>query len=123
MSLQTLKRQSYNLQRKASQGATITLVNLVGEFRAEFECAKHCAQLLGDRDLIDLGDGILESIPCFRIATEDLFSMITKLSTRFSIALVEYTMTRNGGQFVCLWRIECSKVTTPTPASLNLDDY
>lgn len=121
MSLQSLKRESYNHQRKASVGAAITLVNLVGELRAEFECATRCAEVLGDRELTDLGDGVRDVIPCFRIATEDLFSNLTKLTQRFSIALVEYTMTRNGGQFVCLWRIECVKAT-PTP-SLNLDDY
>lgn len=122
MAFSDIKRKGYHLQRGASNGAAITLVNCTGEFRAEFECATRCASILGDRSLTDLGDGMIDYIPCFRIPTEELCAAITKLSTRFSIALVEYTLTARGGQFVCLWRIN-SNAQQPQPASTNLDDY
>lgn len=130
MSFSSFKRPTYAQQRSASSGAAITLISYPGEYRAEFECATRCAEILGDRALTDLGDGILDNIPCFRIPTEDLFSALTKLSQRFSIALVEYTLTRNGGMFVCLWRINPLPALgtnlgsyQPQPASANVDDY
>lgn len=125
MSFTSFKRIAYNQQRSASQGAAITLVSTAGEYRAIFECAKHCAEALGDRELKDLGDGILEVIPAYHIPVEDLFSALTKLTQRFSVALVEYAHTRNGAQFVCLWRINSAiaQAPIPQPASKNLDDY
>lgn len=116
------KRDSYRAQRTASQGAGITLVSGCNEFTANFDCAKHVASILGDRELQDLGDGIFEVIPTFKIPSEDLYSALQKLSARYSVALVEYAMTKNGGQFVLLWRIN---PTTPKPdvVSTNLDDY
>jgi len=101
-----LKRQGYRLQRTASHGAAITLVSRCNEYAAMFECATKCAQVLGERAMEDLGDGILEVIPYYRIPTEELYAALQKLSQRFSIALVEYAFTRQGGQFVTLWRIE-----------------
>lgn len=130
MPFSDLKRKGYNASRTASNGATITLINSNGEFRAEFECATYCAEVLGNRGLTDLGDGIDDVIPCFRIPTEELYPAIEKLTKRFSVALVEFVMTRNGGQFVCLCRL--NRVTLPAfpiPAetthlvSTNLDDY
>lgn len=128
-----MKRKAYNQQRKASQGAAITLVSTAGDYRALFECATHCAELLGDRELKDLGDGIMETIPAYHIPVEDLFSSLTKITARFSVALVEYAQTRNGAQFVCLWRInpqdkdkafnESSGIEPKPPTSKDVNDY
>lgn len=119
-----LKRQGYRLQRTASLGAAITLVSRVGHYSALFECATRCAEILGDRALEDVGDGILEVIPQYRIPTEDLCTALEKLSKRYSVALLEYTFTRNGGQFVCLWRIDCARTNNvPETPSTNLDEY
>lgn len=122
------KRTSYQAQRTASQGAGITLVSGCGEYTATFGCAEHVADVMGSRELQDLGDGIIEVIPFYKIAVEDLYSALQKLSTRFSVALVEYAMTKNGGQFILLWRINPSKpmltIDNPKlPPSTNLDDY
>lgn len=122
MSFTETKRQGYQLQRSASNGAAITLVSCAGEFRALFECASRCAELLGDRELKDLGDGIFDVVPSYRILTEELLSSLQKLTQRFSVALVEYAQTKTGGRFVCLWRIN-PPAQQPAPASKNLDDY
>lgn len=123
MSFSDLKRKGYQQQRNCSQGAAITLVSTAGEFRALFECATRCAEVLGSRELKDLGDGIIEVIPQYTILSEDMFSALGKLTARFSVALVEYTHTRNGGQFVCLWRINPPASSTPPPASKDINDY
>lgn len=117
-----IKRQGYRLQRTASEGANITLVSGCGSYTALFECARRCAEVLGDRALTDLGDGIFEVIPSYRISVEDLFSALQKITLRFSVALVEYTNTeKTGGRFVCLWRI--NPQTVSPKASTNIDDY
>lgn len=121
-SLTELKRQGYRAQRAASHGANITLVAGCGSYRATFECATRIAEVLGDRNLEDVGDGILEVIPSYKIPTEELCETLTQLSRRFSVALVEYLCDRSGGRFVCLWRINKAVEQTP-PASTNLDDY
>lgn len=122
--VETLKRKGYCLQRSASMGAAITLVSHVGEFSAMFECATRCAKVLGDRALKDMGDGITEVIPQYRIPAEDLCAALEKLSKHFSVALLEFTFTKNGGQFVCLWRIAVTEnKTTYEAPSTNLDDY
>jgi len=121
-SLTELKRKGYNIQRTASLGAAITLVSRCNDYAALFECATKCAQVLGDRALEDVGDGILEVIPYYRIPAEDLCTALQKLSTRFSISLVEFVFTRQGGKFITLWRID-RQTTTPHLPSTNLDDY
>ncbi len=133
-----IKRDRHRLQRSASGGASITLVSECGQYSALFECANRCAEVLGDRNLEDMGDGLLESIPAYNIPVEDLFSCLQKLATRFSVSLVEYAETKTGGRFVCLWRIVAAVPpptgdATPPPASIentthplistNLDDY
>jgi len=120
-SIAETKRQGYRLQRTASLGAHITLVARCGEFSALFECATKCAEVLGDRALRDVGDGILEVIPSYCIPVEELNLALQKLSKRFSIALVEYAMTRQGGQFVTLWKIE--RTTVQQPPSTDINDY
>jgi len=115
-SLTELKRQGYRLQRVASHGATITLVAGYGYYSALFECANYIAGVLGTRDLQDIGDGLLEVIPHYRIPTEDLFEALTKLSKKFSIALVEYNCAgKNGGQFIGIWRINRVGCTSELP--------
>lgn len=122
MALSDLKRQGYRLQRGASQGATITLLSGCGYYTALFECATRCASILGERTLQDVGDGILEVIPSYKIPTEELNLALQKLSKQFSIALVEYVCEKAGGRFVLLWRIDRSPSGALTP-STNLDDY
>lgn len=116
------KRDSYRAQRTASQGAGITLVSGCNQFTASFDCARHVSEVLGTRELQDVGDGIYEVIPFYKIPSEDLYSALQKLSARFSVALIEYAMTKNGGQFVLLWRISPTQNNKP-PTSANLDDY
>ena len=118
-----LKRQGYCIQRSASLGASITLVARVHEYTATFECAKRCAEVLGERALEDLGDGILEVIPSYRIPLEDLCPSIEKLSKRYSVALVEYTFTKNGGQYVPLWRINRAAGNELPPEASDIPDY
>lgn len=123
MSFSSIKRKEYNIQRGASNGAAITLIALPGEYRAQFECATKCAEVLGDRALIDVGDGILDIIPTYRIPLEDLYAAITRLHQRFSVALVEYTLTSRGGQFVCLWRVNSTAQDLPETPSQDVNDY
>lgn len=137
-SITELKRKGYRLQRSASLGAGVTLVSGAGEFIALFECARHCAEVLGDRTLDDIGDGILEVIPRFKIPTEDLNLALGKLTKRFSVALIDYVCDKNGGRFVPLCRINppphshdltkaeaeiAPNAPLPCQPSFNLDDY
>lgn len=123
--LTDLKRQGYRQQRLASLGAAVTLVSGCGSHSALFECASHIAQVLGTRNLQDLGDGLLECIPFYRIPNEELNEALLKLSKRFSIALVEYS---DRGSYIALWRIDRSpefvEISNPLLAqSTNLNDY
>jgi hypothetical protein len=104
-----VKKQSYALQRAASHGAGITLVSGCGAFSASFDCAKHIASVLGNRELKDAGDGIFEVIPTYAIPTAELHAALTKISNRFSIALVECVVTERGSQFVLLWKIPAAE--------------
>lgn len=122
-SFSQIKRQGWQLQRNASQGAALTLKAGAGEYTATFECATKCANVLGDGNLFDIGDGILEVIPSYKIPSEDIYSALQKLSMRFSVALVEYAMTSKGGQYVCIWRINPTNAQLPSTPSRNLDDY
>ncbi len=125
MPLSDHKRKGYASQRSASNGAAITLVAGPGCYIATFECATRCAEVLGNRALQDMGDGLLDYLPTYRIPIEEMFIALGKLSKRFSIALIEYNLEKVGGRFVCLWKIpvEPTTPTTPQPTSLNLDDY
>lgn len=117
------KRDAYRAQKAASQGATITLTASCGAFVAHFECAKRVAEVLGTRDLLELADGILESVPAYRINTEDLNAALQKIALRFSVSLVDYILDKNGGRFVLLWKIApTGQLPQPTPSD-NLDDY
>jgi len=123
-----LKRKGYRLQRTASLGASLTLVSGAGEYSALFECATKCAEVLGDRQLKDLGDGFIEFIPSYKIPTEEINGVLQKLSKRFSVALIEYVCDKTGGRFVPIWRIEKSQSLseiTPKPlaAPIDLDEY
>lgn len=129
-SLTQLKRIGYSQQRACSHGAQITLVAGYGYYSALFECATYVASVLGERGLSDVGDGIMEIIPSYRIATEDVFEVLGKLAKKFSIALVEYNCSgKDGGHFVCVWRIERTKAGLGTveelmrQPSFNADDY
>lgn len=119
------KQQSYRSQRAASQGAGITLVCGAGEYTALFDCARSVALVLGDRELKDLGDGINEVIPSFKIPTEELNLALEKICLRFSVALVDFVCEKDTSRFVLLWKIVPSRVQAATvqPVSTNLDDY
>lgn len=90
-SLEEIKRSGYGRQRQASAGAAITLVCGCGEYVALFECAKRISTVLGTRSLEDLGDGLLESIPRYRIPFAEMAAAMGKLTGQFSVALVETT--------------------------------
>ncbi len=105
MSFTDFKRSAHIKQRAASNGAAITLVADSESFHASFECATRIAQVLGTRDLKDLGDGLLDEIPSYKIPLEDLESALQRLSQRFTIALVDYISSKYEGKYVLLWKI------------------
>ena len=120
------KRAGYRAQRSCSKGASITLVSAPGCFMASFECAARAAEVLGSRDLQDLGDGIIESIPVLCIPLETLEVAIHKLIERFSVALVDLVCDEASSRFVLLWKVD-QRVPEPEPQmtteSLNPDEY
>lgn len=123
--LRDTKEDSYRAQRQASQGAGITLVYGCGVFIATMDCAKRVATILGDRELQDAGDGIIESIPVYKIPLEEISSALQKLTTRFSVALVDIDVGKNNTRFVLVWKIPAASTngSKPEPASTNIDDY
>jgi hypothetical protein len=120
MSLEQLKRGGYSRHRQASAGAAITLVCGCGEYVALFECAKRISTVLGTRDLEDLGDGLMESIPRYRIRFEDIVTALRKLTTQYSVALVDMGADE---RFVLIWRLN-SKAAEPAAVEreLTIDD-
>jgi len=116
MSLGDSKRGGYSRQRQASAGAAITLVCGCGEYVALFECATRISKVLGDRELEDLGDGLLEVIPRYRIPFEEMAAGLAKLTEQYSVALVDIS---EDSRFVLIWRINpAAKV----PEELTSDD-
>lgn len=79
------KRAMYRAQRVASHGASITLVASAGAYVAHFDCAQKVASVLGEREMVDLGDGVLR----YAIPMDEMNRALVKLSLRFSIALVD----------------------------------
>lgn len=100
--LEETKRQGYSRHRHASAGAAITLLCGCGEYVALFECAKRISTVLGTRELEDIGDGLMESIPRYRIRLEDMAGALAKLTEQYSVALVDMG---SDSQFVLVWRI------------------
>jgi hypothetical protein len=119
------KKETYAKQRLVSQGAGITLVSGCGEYTATFECATRIASVLGGRDLQELGDGVLERIPFYRIPIESFQTAAQKLSKRFSIALVDLSCASKTTQFILVWKIASSAIepVTDKKAVLSLDDF
>jgi len=112
-SFEEVKRAGHGRQRQASGGAAVTLVCGCGEYVALFECATRISKALGSRALEDLGDGLLESIPRYRIPFEEMASALAKLTEEgFSVALVDQVPEG----FVLIWRIN------PVVKPLTLDD-
>lgn len=118
------KRATHRAHRQASCGAAITLVAKPCEYLATFECATRCAEVLGAGGLTNVGDGIFESIPVYKIPLEDMQIACAKLSKQFSIALVDLVCHRDSTRFVPVWIIAR---TGPTPVTKQpvstLDDY
>jgi len=119
--LAEVKRATYSRQRQASAGAAITLVCGCGEYVALFECATRISKVLGDRELEDLGDGLLEVIPRYRIPFAEMAAGLAKLTEQYSVALVDLICETEGPRFVLIWRIDCSKAVV-VEAELTLDD-
>jgi hypothetical protein len=92
-------RRTYAAQRGVSQGASITLAAVSGGFQARFECARRCAEVLGNRGWQDEGKTL------FLIPLLDLHSAITKLAETFSVALVDTVTDEQGSRFVLVWKI------------------
>lgn len=118
------KQDTHRLQTLAGRGAGIVLVSGCGEYTATFACATRCAELLGSRALEYLGERIGDEthIPCYKIPLTEMHEALQKLSTRYSVALVEYAAAAHGGMFVLVWRIEPSKPQTPEP-EINWNEY
>ncbi len=102
--LLTTKQSDYSAQRGVSLGAGITLAFRIGHLTAMFNCANHVAEILGDRDLQDLGDGVFESIPIYDIPLADAHKALAKLSAKMSVALVDFECGEVG-RFVLVWKI------------------
>lgn len=122
-SFEEIKRAGYGRHRQASQGAAITLVCGVGEYTALFECAKRISTVLGTRDLDDLGDGLCESIPQYKIPFEAMPAAISRLTEKFTVALVDMA----GERFVLIHRIPCRntlrrEAEVKEEAELTIDD-
>lgn len=89
------RKASYAAQRAASQGAGITLVSHAGEYVASFDCARHCAEVLGSRNEW-VESTILGSTPIhlYCIPLAEMHSALLKLSARFSVALSNWSRRR-----------------------------
>lgn len=118
--------------KAASQGAGITLLCGCGEFTATFESATRCAEVLGNRELRDAGDGFIEIIPIYKIPLEEIHLALGKLSARFSVALIDLVCDKNTSRFVLVWKIIPSGhngSNTPqgpkeeTKPGINWDEY
>lgn len=134
--LATEMRNAYRAQRGVSQGAGITLVSRSGGYRATFDCAARCAQVLGDRCLEDYGQHG-QSWPIFKIPLEDTYRALVKLAEHFSIALLDLVTDETGSRFVLVWKIPSKAdllaaadlgkqevaANDPNQASFNLDEY
>ena len=118
MSLGESKRGGYSRQRQVSAGAAITLVCGCGEYVALFECATRISKVLGDRELEDLGDGLCEVIPRYRIPFAEMSKLLERLTQVYSVALVDMA---EDCRFVLIWRIDCRKAVV-VEAELTLDD-
>ena len=116
--LAEVKRATYSRQRQASAGAAITLVCGCGEYVALFECATRISKVLGDRELEDLGDGLLEVIPRYRIPFAEMSELLERLTQVYSVALVDMA---EDCRFVLIWRIDCRKAVV-VEEELTLDD-
>jgi hypothetical protein len=118
------KQEGYLKTRRVSAGAGITLVCKTGEYVAQFQCAKRVAEVLGDRGLIEKGDGLFESIPAYAIPIEEMPSACEKLSQKFSIALVDITCEKES-RFALVYKIarKVEEPEQPTVHPLNLDEF
>lgn len=101
------RKSSYAAQRSASQGAGITLVSHAGEYVASFDCAKHCAEVLGTRNVGVLKEG---EVQVYRILLAEMHSSLLKLSARFSVALVELVAEAKDTRFVLVWKIPANRI-------------
>jgi len=119
-SFEEVKRTGYSRHRQASAGAGVTLVCGCGEYTALFECATRISKALGARDMEDLGDGLMESIPRFHIRFCDMAAALAKMTEEVSVALVDM---EESGVFVLIWKIP-KRESEPMAAEneLELDD-
>lgn len=120
-SFEEIKRGGYSRHRQASAGAAITLVCGCGEYVALFECAKRISSILGDRELEDLGDSILDVIPRYRISFADMAAALPKITEKFSVALVDMTADEQGPRFVLICRINPAPVVE-VEREITMDD-
>lgn len=115
-------RKTHAAVRGVSQGAAVTLFTGACGFQATMDCAKRCADVLGDKHLSDYGmKG--ECLPVFTIPTEEVQKSLAKLSETLSIALVDTVTDENGTRFVLLWRIGSTTKAVAAPAAEDLDEY
>lgn len=120
--LTKVNRDRWNATRRASQGSSLTLVYGCGVFSALFECAEHVASVVGKRELQDRGDGFIEFIPYIEIPFENMQSVLTQLSKKFSIAIVDIACDSNSTRFCLLWKID-AKGETPPDVTKTIDPF
>jgi hypothetical protein len=119
-SFEAVMRAGHGRQRQASGGAAITLLCGCGEYVALFECATRISKVLGDRELENLGDGLSESVPRYKIRFGEMSDALGKLTEAgLSVALVDQVPEG----FVLIWRINpISKAPVEEEQELTLDD-
>lgn len=115
------KRDSYRAQRAASNGASVTLVSKCGHYEATNDCAKRISTIIGSREL-----NTIEGVPILRIPLAEMQAACEKLSSRFSVALIDVDLDPQGfSRYVLVWRIAAqSAEPIPEPPTLfNLDEF
>ena len=121
------KRLTYQAQRNASNGASITLVCASECYVASFECAERVYKVVPNLALFTHLEVTTVNIPI-----DKMQDALTKLSQVASVALVDHVRDKHKeSRFHCVWKIPCVGVEKPIaldkPApkkpSINLEDY
>ena len=109
-----IKYYAWQLARRVSSGAQITLVSGGLGYTASFDCALKCHEVfgllsseLGQIELQDFGQDE-ESIPVLTIPISFTANALAQLSKQFSVALVDFAMVDKDSRFFLIWKIHCA---------------
>jgi hypothetical protein len=92
----------------------VTLLAGCGEYVALFECATRISKALGSHGLEDMGDGLLGTIPRYRIPFGEMAAALAKLTELYSVALVDVD---EESRFVLIVRLNVK-----VPEELSVED-